>query len=393
MRRLGVLLCALIAACNQAAAGDPLPVGPATTAAPTTTMAPPTTIPPTTATPTTTTAAPVAQTTTTEPPAREFFVFMPSGLDSGLEQAVPDLDGVESFTVLRTGTLHITETRTADGATVDRPPDGFVIPVQARVVDSLDASEVVLGATSALVRRLRAGDEITFEGDITLTVGAVVPDHEVGSSEVIVGAPERFVDANIRSRAALITYAGEADDLEAAVRALLAPDAVVRIGELGGGTSRPGGFVRSQAAIKLQFGEFAYRPSGGGQVIIDPAWVEEHIVTVDIPLLGLTRCHKDFAALLTEVMQSLVDDGLAEVIDPADFAGCWNPRFIAGSTRLSRHAFGVAADINFGNPTDDGPGSPVHPELLARMEAAGIRSGHLWTNPDPGHFEWFGPDG
>ena len=76
-------------------------------------------------------------------------------------------------------------------------------------------------------------------------------------------------------------------------------------------------------------------------------------------------------------------------IDPDAFFGCWNPRRIANTTRLSRHAFGAAADINFGNSLDGGPGSPVNDELLRRMAMAGITSGHDWSLPDPGHFEWF----
>ena len=62
---------------------------------------------------------------------------------------------------------------------------------------------------------------------------------------------------------------------------------------------------------------------------------------------------------------------------------------ITGRRDLSRHAWGIAADINFGNDLD-GPGSPVAPLLLSAMEFHGITSGHDWTTPGPGHFEWVG---
>ncbi|MGI9614043.1 MAG: M15 family metallopeptidase, partial [Acidimicrobiales bacterium] len=130
---------------------------------------------------------------------------------------------------------------------------------------------------------------------------------------------------------------------------------------------------------------------GGRQIDIDPAWVEEHIVTADLPLLGPVRCHRSFVEIIRPVLQGLIDDGLEDVIDPSRFEGCWNPRFIGNSNRLSRHAWGAAADINFGNPLGDNPGSPIHPELLDRMAAAGVTSGHDWTIPDPGHFEYVGP--
>ncbi len=87
--------------------------------------------------------------------------------------------------------------------------------------------------------------------------------------------------------------------------------------------------------------------------------------------------------------QDLADNGLSNVIDRSAFAGCWNARYIAGSARMSRHSFGAAADINIFNSTDGGPGSPVNPELLKRIYAAGLTSGHVWRNSDPGHFEFF----
>ena len=152
---------------------------------------------------------------------------------------------------------------------------------------------------------------------------------------------------------------------------------------------RGGLVVRSQVFIKEHFGEFAYRLTGGGRFTIDPGWVAANIVDVDIPLLGQTKCHRKMAGILTDVMQDLVDNGLSDVIDRSAYAGCWNARYIAGSYRLSRHAFGAAADINIFNPTDGGPGSPVHPELLERIYAAGLTSGHVWRNADPGHFEFF----
>ena len=87
-------------------------------------------------------------------------------------------------------------------------------------------------------------------------------------------------------------------------------------------------------------------------------------------------------------MTTLEIAGHDDVIDPSAFKGCWNPRFIRQRTDLSHHAWGAAADINFGNSLE-GPGSPADPRLLEAMAALDILSGHAWTDPDPGHFEWF----
>jgi hypothetical protein len=81
-----------------------------------------------------------------------------------------------------------------------------------------------------------------------------------------------------------------------------------------------------------------------------------------------------------------------DVIDRGAYKGCWNPRFIRNRTDLSHHAWGVATDINFGNDLA-GPGSPTDPRLIEAMAALDILSGHAWTDPGPGHFEWFPPAG
>ena len=41
-----------------------------------------------------------------------------------------------------------------------------------------------------------------------------------------------------------------------------------------------------------------------------------------------------------------MSQGLDDKIHPDQFAGCYYPRFIAGTSTLSNHAFGLALDIN-----------------------------------------------
>jgi hypothetical protein len=148
--------------------------------------------------------------------------------------------------------------------------------------------------------------------------------------------------------------------------------------------------VRGQVWIKETFGEFAYRPTGGGRFTIDPAWIEANIVTATIPLLGTVTCHRVYLDVLTEVMSALEAAGHGDVIDRSEYRGCWNARYVANSMRLSRHSWGGAADINFFNALDGGPGSPINPTLIETMAAFGVTSGHAWSIPDPGHFEYYG---
>ncbi|NND01773.1 MAG: M15 family metallopeptidase [Acidimicrobiia bacterium] len=403
MRRLIPLLL-LLTACSPATGSTdsttselPSTQPPVSTAPPATTSTSTTT----TTTSTTTTAAPVVA---AEPALREIFAWMPKGLIDGFPELVAAIPGVDSVSVITSVTMHLSSSHKADGTAVDQPPSGFVIPLHGATVDSeglelvyglprIAEDELVLGDESAALRRLAVGDTITFETGSTLTVGAIVDESQMAGYEAIAIDPTQFDAARAEARAMLVLYEDSPVRLELEIAPRLKqldPDVLFAVRERSKSADRGGLVVRSQVFIKQNFGEFAYRPTGGGRFVIDPGWVSENIVDQNIPLLGQAKCHKVTTEILTNIMQDLIDNGLSDVIEKRRFAGCWNARYIAGSTRLSRHSFGAAVDINFFNPTDGGPGSPVNPELLSRMFEAGMTSGHLWTNADPGHFEYFG---
>ena len=346
---------------------------------------------------------------TTIAPSGDLFLWMPDGVSDELLDRIRAADAVTRVAVLSSGTFHLTGTIGADGSPIQQPPEGFVIPVEGQVVakddylafvDSrhlaefarLDDEGVVLSEASAKFRQASVGDRIRFEGGSERKVVAILDDAALSNAEIVVTDPTLFAERTDPRQVVLIDHEGSAAELGAALKAMLPADAPARIGLRGpvqsGGAPR--GLVRSQLFIKAHFGEFAYRPGRGETFQIDPDWVAQNIVDVDIPLLGPGKCHREFAARLTEVMEQLITDGLEELVDT--YSGCWNPRYIAGSNRLSHHAWGIAADMNFFNPADDRAGSPVHPELLKRLENAGLVSGHRFTTPDPGHFEFYDPE-
>ncbi|NIQ55010.1 MAG: hypothetical protein GWN85_16475, partial [Gemmatimonadetes bacterium] len=57
-----------------------------------------------------------------------------------------------------------------------------------------------------------------------------------------------------------------------------------------GGSGAFRDWVLPTVLVKERFGEFAYREGPGDSIVIDPAWVEEHIVWADIHPLGRFRC-------------------------------------------------------------------------------------------------------
>ena len=133
-------------------------------------------------------------------------------------------------------------------------------------------------------------------------------------------------------------------------------------------------------------GTFNYRVLGGGRIAPDPAWVAENIGTEPVPILGSVTCHRAIFPQLRAALQEIVDTGLADRIDPDHYAGCYYPRFIAGTTTLSNHSFGLALDLNVpGNQR--GTVGEMDPGIVAIFERWGFTWGGDWRYTDPMHFE------
>jgi hypothetical protein len=356
---------------------------------------------PTTVASTATTAVPA--TTTTQVPGGWHLAWQPTALVEGFADALADIEGVATVSMVRVGDTRITETARADGSIVDQPAGGFVIPAEVHAVDGaahaefvpqsvaatladLADDEIMLGSTSAALRRLTAGDTVTFSSGFVATIAGVVDDDFVGDAEIVTTRTDLTVFGRFLDKYAVFWFDGDRADLESALESFDGEPVVLRAwGEPL--VFRHGDSVRSQAAFKERFGEFTIRPSGGG-FEQEQAWRQENIVTETIPLLGSVTCHREFVEMLRGAMTRLEEAGKGTVINRRSFEGCWNARFIAGREAISHHSFGAAADINFFEPLD-GPYSPTHPDLLVALYTAGLTSGHVWVNPDPGHFEWF----
>jgi hypothetical protein len=411
-----VALLVLAAACSsgstasEESAAAPLPPTPVpTTAVTTTTAAPMTTGAPTTAPPVPTTGAALTTTTIPAAPRGNWFVVWVTGWNpDGFSDALREAPGVGVVSQVWVGNAHVVETRSAAGEVVDSTEPRFVIPVELQAVDptghrgfvpievyfllaDLAPDEVLLGRSSARLRRLGPGGTLTLEDGTTLTVAGIVDDRWVGAAEMVTTSSEAAALGADRERYAVVRFDGSREQLESETTALT--DKAVRVwAEDQVEMFRHADAVQPQVRIKERFGEFSYRPRGGQAVQIDPDWVDANIAAVRLPLIGWVTCHRDFAELLRRAMEELQAGGNGNIVNATSDNGCWNARFIAGRRDLSRHAWGIAADINFGNSHGGGQ-SPVAPELLAAMEAVGITSGHTWINPDPGHFEWVGPSG
>jgi hypothetical protein len=133
-------------------------------------------------------------------------------------------------------------------------------------------------------------------------------------------------------------------------------------------------------------GIFNYAVLGGGRIAPDPAWVADHIVTGTVPILGAVTCNKRIFPQLAAALREGVARGLADEIHPGEYAGCYYPRFIAGTTRLSNHSFGLALDLNVpGNQR--GTVGQMNRDVVQIFESWGFTWGGHWRYTDPMHFE------
>lgn len=133
-------------------------------------------------------------------------------------------------------------------------------------------------------------------------------------------------------------------------------------------------------------GVYRYRVLGGGRIAPDPAWVASHISTQTVPILGSVTCNKLIFPQLEAALRDVVSQGLADEIDPDDYAGCYYPRFIANTTTLSNHAFGLALDLNVAG-NQRGTVGEMDRVVVAIFKRWGFAWGGDWAWTDPMHFE------
>lgn len=364
---------------------------PSTTVASTTARPPPTTGPPSTPAP-------------GPPPPSVLLAWTAGGLPSGFADALGVLPAVVDEAVVRGDLRGLIETDDGRGNTVDRVEPGWEIPFDVlaldpaqfgsfvtapvrRVLRRLGPDEVVLSETSAGLRRLDVGGRIQLESGPSLRVIGIVPDVSVAGAEAVVTPSTGAAIGVTTERYVLLHHRGGRARVDDAIRMLAGEPVRTRAG---GETPflRHADGVLPQALIKAQFGEFSYRDTGPGPVTLDPAWVAANIVQTDLPVLGPTTCHRTLLPALQGALRDLVAANLAHLV--ASFEGCFNARTIAGSTQLSRHAWGAAVDLNFSsNPT--GVGSMQDARLVDIFERWGFGSGDFWLVPDSGHFEYIAP--
>lgn len=217
----------------------------------------------------------------------------------------------------------------------------------------------------------------------TLRVGALAANGTPPIADVLVStrvardlghaAPDTLVVAVDGDLDPLADALGEATDGEVEVRRP-APEPV--------GPKRTG--PSPSGAIE----PFSYTSRADGRIDIHGDWVARNIVTVKLPGMATTRCHRVMVPQLLGAVEELIERGLYGHLDPSQFAGCfvarhidWNP-----AKPLSQHAWGLAIDFNSrDNPLGARP--VMDPDVVAVFRRWGFSWGGDWRRPDGMHFE------
>jgi hypothetical protein len=316
------------------------------------------------------------------------------------------LPEVESATVAGRG-VALLRSAAADGRVVERVRAGYAVPLDvlsihprayARTLPAEDRGafadlrpgRAVLSQTSAHLRGVGPGGALELVGGRRLHVAAVVADAVARQVEVIVSADDPRVRPRDRASVLAVLRPG----------ASVAPSRLAhRAGRRAAARILEGGLVPGAgpvgparpAELKTRFGEPAVGlPYGDDWVRLDPAFLRRYIVRRRVPILGGVTCHRAMIPPLRAALGELRRRGLARLVDPGDYAGCYAPRRIRPGGALSLHAWGLAVDLNASaNPY--GGRSHQDPRLVRAMRRHGFTWGGDWpTIHDPMHFEFRG---
>ena len=228
-------------------------------------------------------------------------------------------------------------------------------PVAAHAVRSLPRADggALLGVTSARLRGIGVGGTLTF-GKTTVRVTGVVADSLVGAAEIVVATDSPLARPTPRSSCSSTT-AATAGLRERDHRAMKLSVRFRAPGETP--YLRQGDAVLPQALVKARFGEFWYRQSARGRVTIDPSWIADNIVTIDVPGVGKVECHRLIADALRRV--------LVVAAEHATLAVDFDPQLISPSLGLSRHTWGIGITLHVA-PADQ-------PRFIATFAKYGFR--------------------
>jgi hypothetical protein len=338
---------------------------------------------------------------------RDMIAWSAKQLPRNTERALDRLNGVRATTVW-SGSMFMKSSRTPRGRRVDRP-SRYKIPMDVAFIEPGEYTRFVGRKHRGAIRRLSGRKALFAKGEVGLREG-----HARLKMRFNVGRARSI--GKVSNKAAQgyeMLMAQPAPRRAKAFRTVLiekgagVPRARIRrrlkrlIGnkplELSSEKDVPflrhAQLVRPQMFVKKAFGEFRLRPTSGRSIDIPNRWESRHMRSDRVPLLGRVRCHRKLFPQLRRALRELRREGHGGAIN--SYSGCYVPRFISSydgygigpAKRLSRHAWGIAVDINA--PSNRFGTRGNQPRTLIRtFRKWGFGWGGRWAVPDPMHFEW-----
>jgi hypothetical protein len=281
------------------------------------------------------------------------------------------------------------------------PPLEFrsVAPEPTRDADfvwtSLIGGQAVLTYEAARKLGVEGADDLDIPGLEGISVGAFAEN----------GTPSNFADILVSDHIVdelpgepmeiLIVGAdgdGDAETIGRKLKSLLPKARLLPLIQVVSGAplasdDEPAPIAMGEAAAGLG-GTMTFRILKKGWIAPDPAWIQANIVEASVPILGAVTCHRVMIPQLAGALAEIEEQGLASLIRPEDYAGCYAPRFIDRdpSLPLSNHAFGLAVDLN-SDTNALGTKGDMDPRIVEIFTKWGFEWGGYWARPDPMHFE------
>ena len=331
-----------------------------------------------------------------EPPAvpADILVTSDEPIPNKTVNAIRKLKDVEAVAPISIGQVVI-ESRVYDLAAVDAATYRRFTPAEsAQLQEQWDR---VAGGELAMVPDIQKRFPVDERGfarlgsagdDPEIHVGAYAP--QIPTIELV--ANERWGEAlDLTQRNALVisTFEAAPQDLRKPIQQIAGEGMSVQLMDIATQLGLDPDAVQSVVPVGTfadAVGTFTYTVGAGGSITPSAAWVREHIATEVVPILGAVTCNKAMFPQLKAALGDVVSRGLADEIHPGEYAGCYYPRFIAGTTQLSNHAFGLALDLNVpGNQR--GTVGQMDRGVVDVFKHWGFGWGGDWNYTDPMHFE------
>jgi len=337
------------------------------------------------------------------PTPEAWLTWVPGGLPAGFGDLVSTVPDVTATTTATADIAWMTASLDENGDGVDQPEPPFMIPMdvtgvdptfaaflpepERQLVQNLRPGQGILSESEANLRGLTTGSTLLFRGGQKVDVVGTLPDALMGAYELLVPresgqklgvTTERYVLFHVKPNASVT-----ADDLIPALRDLLpvaTPFPAVEVRAPGDTTYlRANDRVMPPLLLKETFGEFKAHPdtANPGHIVIDERWVQDHIQSATLPVVGSVTCNAETLPLLKRAIHAIVADGTSSSI--TDVGPCFDPV----STRddpsgpLTPADWGVSIQLD---PSSNPPGGqPTMPKAIAQQM---YKVGFGWAGND-----------